>query len=262
MRKFFRRLIQALLVVVIFYCLWQIGSYLWERKQSDDSFASVQEKVTRYESPQKMGSGHKGPFPDLSEQVNYQGLMQELQRLNNDIVAYLEVSGTQIQYPVVQAGNNDYYLRRGINKKYSLPGIPFMDYRNAKDLSDQNTVIYGHMMNYVKTSMFGEFEHFLDQAYVDQSPKLFRLIHPTGVYYYRIIAVVRIHEEEDYREPNKEAQAFLADIEKLRKESVVQLGYDGPLSPNSRVVTLSTCTPDHDRTYRIALIGLLEKYDS
>ena len=82
--------------------------------------------------------------------VDYEGL----RAINDEIVGWIRVPDTTINYPIMQTGNNDYYLSYTFERNTNIAGSIFMDYRNAADFSDRNTIIYGHNM-YYSGVMFG-----------------------------------------------------------------------------------------------------------
>ena len=89
--------------------------------------------------------------------------LYNLYLINNDVVGWIRIEGTNINYPVMQ--NSEYYLRRNIYKEYSTYGTPFLaDYCNI-NLSD-NLIIYGHHIKGFK--MFGELEHYKNKEYYDK----------------------------------------------------------------------------------------------
>ena len=65
-------------------------------------------------------------------------------KVNNEIVSWISVYSTNINYPIVKSDNNEFYLNHNINKSYDSNGWTFMDYRNNSYLSDSNTIFYGH----------------------------------------------------------------------------------------------------------------------
>lgn len=67
-----------------------------------------------------------------------------LKQANSDTIAWLEVPGTDINYPVVHTDNNSYYLTHNFNKEYNEAGWIFADESNKFDGTDRNIVIYGH----------------------------------------------------------------------------------------------------------------------
>ena len=98
-----------------------------------------------------------------NEEIEYKVDFEKLKEINNQIVAYLKVNGTKIEYAVVQAKDNNYYLRRNLDKKYNVGGSIFMDYKNKLDGTDKNIVIYGH--NIKDGSMFGTLENILEEEW-------------------------------------------------------------------------------------------------
>lgn len=77
-----------------------------------------------------------------------------LKQINSDVKAWIYIKDTDINYPILQATDNDYYLKRDIYKRYSSAGSIFLDYNNEADFSDSNTVIYGH--NLKNKKMFAD----------------------------------------------------------------------------------------------------------
>ena len=89
----------------------------------------------------------------------------DMSALSDDVVAWLTVDDTIIDYPVMQGRDNNEYLNKDPFGNYSLAGSIFLDARNAPDFSDPYSLIYGHHMEYGK--MFGALDAFLEQAYFD-----------------------------------------------------------------------------------------------
>ena len=91
---------------------------------------------------------------------------QKLKEENSDIIAWIYCEDTPINYPVVLAKDNSYYLHRKINGDYGFAGTLFADYRNKGDFSDNNTIIYGHNMK--NDTMFGTITEYRNQEYFDE----------------------------------------------------------------------------------------------
>ena len=92
---------------------------------------------------------------------------ETLKKDNPDTVAYLEVTGTNINYIVVQGNDNDYYLNHNFNKKWNVAGWIFVDYHNRLDGTDQNIVVYGHAIQ--DGSMFGSLKKTLDKEWQENA---------------------------------------------------------------------------------------------
>ena len=89
---------------------------------------------------------------------------------NPDVVAWIQIPGTQINYPVVQGKDNDYYLHRDLNGQKSTAGTIFLDYADRADFSSLHNVLYGHHMK--NGSMFKDISRYKDQGYFDQHSEI------------------------------------------------------------------------------------------
>lgn len=99
---------------------------------------------------------------------------ESLKNLNADVIGWLTIDGTNIDYPIVQGEDNFKYLNTDATGEFALSGGIFLDYKNHSDFSDLNNIIYGHHMRSGK--MFGDLEKFREQTYFDT--------HESGKIYY------------------------------------------------------------------------------
>ena len=96
--------------------------------------------------------------------VNEAGeLTWDMSALSEDVVAWLTVDDTNIDYPVMQGIDNTEYLNKNPYGQYSLSGSLFLDSRNAPDFTDPYSLIYGHHMEYGR--IFGALDEYLDESY-------------------------------------------------------------------------------------------------
>lgn len=121
---------------------------------------------------------------------------RELYAKNHDLVGWLTVPGTGIDYPVLQTpGDNEYYLRRGYDKLYSLSGSLFLDEhcRTGPDAT-ANLIVYGH--NMADGSMFGKLDAYVDPAFYAEHPTFtFDTLTTAGTW--QVIAAFRAVVGED-----------------------------------------------------------------
>ena len=94
-----------------------------------------------------------------------EGYVWDMSALSEDVVAWLTIDDTSIDYPVMQGIDNSEYLNKDPFGEYSLAGSIFLDARNAADFSDPYSLIYGHHMEYGR--MFGALDEFLEEDYFD-----------------------------------------------------------------------------------------------
>lgn len=96
--------------------------------------------------------------------------VEKLQEENADVVGYIEIEGTSISYPVVQAKDNAYYMRRTYKKKKSQYGSIFVDYRYDFKKPSTNMLIYGHNIGNKKNKMFEELLQYEKETYYKKHP--------------------------------------------------------------------------------------------
>lgn len=96
----------------------------------------------------------------------HQDVQEVIREMSDEVVAWLKIDDTNIDYPVMQASDNTKYLNTDPYGDYSLAGSIFADSRNASDFSDYYTILYGHHMAH--DYMFGALDHFEDPKYFDQ----------------------------------------------------------------------------------------------
>lgn len=162
-----------------------------------------------------------------------------LRRTNADVVAWLYCAGTPVNYPVVQAENNEYYLTRNVEREKSDGGALFLDCRNNILAQDENFIVYGHRMK--DDSMFGTLPQYAEADYYTLHPIMY-LLTPEQNYRVDLFACRTVHSEEKYFEtsfPNK--TAFQRYLSKAVEQSYWQPDFEpGTGHPSITLVTCST----------------------
>lgn len=167
----------------------------------------------------------------------------ELKQKNSDTVAFLKVNGTNINYPVVQTNNNNYYLNHSYDKKYNEAGWVFMDYRNNVTDLNQNTVIYAH--GRWDTTMFGSLKNvFKNKWYENTDNYVVHLSTPTYNSLWQIFSVYKIPTETYYITTNfgstTSYQKFLTTIQDRSSYK-----FRANVNTDDKILTLSTCYDDN-----------------
>ncbi len=184
-------------------------------------------------------------------QVDFEKLRLE----GDEIIGWLYSEDTVINYPVVHCDNNDYYLNRLPNGTYSGGGTIFMDYRNSGDMSDWNSILYGHNMN--DDSMFGTLSDYRRQEYADEHSVMYFLM-PDQDYKIEIIGGYTTRATSDaYVIPGDlDGRDTLAEMAvKYSEFTPTWTSQEG-----DRLITLSTCTYEYDHA-RFILVGVLRELD-
>ena len=170
----------------------------------------------------------------------------ELIKKNSDTVAWIQVNNTNINYPVVKANDNDYYLNRSYDKKSNEAGWVFMDFRNSGTLNDKNTIIYAH--NRKDKTMFGSLKNvFQRDWYNNKDNHIIKMSTPGENSLWQIFSVYRTKVESYYITTEFENDnTYLEFLNNLRKRSIYE--FDATLNSNDSIITLSTCYTDNERT--------------
>lgn len=166
----------------------------------------------------------------------------ELESINQDVAGWLYMEALpDISYPIVQGTDNDYYLHHTYKKEDVFAGSIFVDCKNSKDFSDQNTIVYGHNMK--NGSMFGTLKQYKLQETVDKSP-YFWIITPDEAYKYKIFAIYTANVDGDtytlIKGPGTETVEY---GESMKAKSDIDMG-NYEFKQTDKMVTLSTCTGD------------------
>ncbi|GGN53373.1 MULTISPECIES: class B sortase [Oceanobacillus] len=161
---------------------------------------------------------------------------------NEELVGWITVDGTQIDYPILQADNNNDYLRKDFYKNYNILGSIFMDYRNDVTSLGKNTIVYGHRTK--DQSMFEGLTKYADKAFYEEH-KTFTFDTLYESYVAEVFAVYNTTTDFNY------IQTEFADDEDfnaLLKESLSHSLYETDVDVNAddHILTLSTCDYELD----------------
>ena len=177
------------------------------------------------------------PGPEYDEVAPISVDWDELMEINSEVVGWLYMPDTVINYPVMQTTDNDYYLHRDMNGNYSAAGTLFVDVFSMPKVIRSNYIIYGHHM--ASGSMFASLDKYSDPSYYDEHKKLYYLT-PEGNYRVELIAACVVESiQENY--PSyfmglEEYQAYLDSI--VERSTFVT---EAEVSTNYQLMSLSTC---------------------
>ena len=167
-----------------------------------------------------------------------------LRETGPDIIGWLTLPDTAINYPVTQKEDNEYYLHHLYDGTYNKVGCLFADYENQEDFSDRNTIIYGHNMR--DGSMFATLNEYDEQSYYDGHPQMY-LVTPGGGYIVEIFTAFVARPGESgsdtspWRLSFKDDGAYTTWLSEMAGRSVIET--DVTVTSSDKVLSLSTCTP-------------------
>ena len=167
--------------------------------------------------------------------------LEEAQKLNPDIKAWIRIDGTKIDYPVVQGVDNFEYLNLDYKRDYSLAGSIFMDYRNDPELTDHHIVIYGHNIN--GNLMFADVRSYRFESFFNQHREghLFTSKKDYKLDFFAYVEIDSYNETMYNVGYSKESLTddLITQI-KLNSKKYIDIG----LKSTDRIVLLSTCFGD------------------
>lgn len=234
---------------------WQIYQQLHEYSKGADSYTDLEEYVKLPEVPEDDSEEMLVPsesgetestrwWPDVD--------FEALREINPDLVGWLYIEGTEINYPVVQGADNQYYLKHLFTGEWNSSGCIFLDARNSTDLLDRNSILYGHHMK--DGSMFHGLMEYKSQEYYDEHPTVLFLT-PDANYEVKIFAGYVASVDADAW-----TVGFSSDLEfkewlrRARERSC----FTSEITPavTDRILTLSTCSYEFNNA-RFVLLGIL-----
>lgn len=185
-------------------------------------------------------------FPDVD--------FDSLREINPEIVGWIQIEDTNINYPIAQSEDNEYYLNHMFTREGNGSGGIFLDCRNRHDFSGRNNILYGHNMK--NGSMFHNLSYYKEQAFYDAHPT-YLLMTPEHNYVVEIFAVYPLSVYEDGWKLQFESDAeYAAWLEGCIAHSMVATKVEPQTT--DRVLTLSTCTYEFNNA-RLLVNGILHE---
>lgn len=262
MRRLFRFLLGLAACGVLLFSGVKLAAYIRESNQSNrlnenlvEEAVVVKEAVTQSDNSESTLEEETDDEQISIEAAPIEVDFEVLRETNSDVVGWLYCEDTPINLPVVQGEDNDYYLRRMIDGTWNSSGTLFVDYRNANDFTDGNTVIYGHNMK--NKSMFGTLSNYKDQSYFEEHPVMW-LLTPEANYKVELVAGYVTSSTSEIYSLGLSDEDIFALVEESIKQST--FSSDFQTSQGDKFLTLSTCSYEYDNA-RYVLIGHLNPLD-
>lgn len=220
MKKFFLNLLTIICIVTICISSFKIYTTLRDYKKADNVYSELRDT--------------KNNSDNTTEAT------KDLSSINSDYQFWINVEGTNIDYPVVQGSDNDFYLNHDFNKNYLPAGSIFLDYRNDFE-TDYNTVIYGHHMR--NSTMFGQMEKFKKEDFFEKN-KTITLTSKDDIYEYEIFAIGVYDADFGYNAVDfNDEDDFKIFLDKILSKSMYSRNI---VNSSDKIITLSTCSYEYD----------------
>lgn len=183
----------------------------------------------------------------------------ELKSINSEVFAYINILGTNIDYPIIY-DENEYYLNRTIEGEYDYHGTLFVQHYNTNTFKDKNTIIYGH--NLIDNTMFSQLHKYEDEQFFAEHKEIHIYIEGKNLTY-QIFAAFQftdVHIMYQYKfENNEQMQDFLTDA----KDIGTQMIWDESvkIKEDDCIITLSTCANGNQPKNRWLVLAVLNRED-
>lgn len=231
-------LIEVLLLVYV-YSLINITIWNYENYKTKNEINIINNIVipNNNENENNNENNNESKEIDLNN-INF----DELKKMNDNVVGWIEVKGTNINYPFVQTSDNSFYLNHSFDKTKNNTGWLFLDYRNNNEEFDKNNIIYGH--NIKSGYMFGTLNNILLSSWQSNSNyHVITIAKEKSISYWQTFSVYTVPSTTDYIEVNFQNNNDFINFTNLIKNRS-KYNFNVPLDENDKILTLSTCYKD------------------
>lgn len=254
-----RKIVVIVSALVLLGCLIYFA-YSGIMAAQNSNTTSKLSKLMHQDEDETWADIHK-KYPNVKFPEGMQIKFASLYAQNQDLVGWISIPGLNIDFPVMQDGNDTFYLRHNFNRDYTVYGTPFLSrYNNIKTL-DQNSTIYAHSMRR-DDQMFTPLKEYRSVDGFKKNPLIeFSTLYKD--YYFKVYAVFISNGDSsgdngylfDYTW-NKfgTTQNFVDFVRSINQRKLYSTGVD--ISTSDKLLTLSTCTYDFDDC-RLVVVGRL-----
>ena len=208
--KILNKIVNIVLILIIFICIYNISEKLIEYNKADNSYEKI--RVEKEE--------------------------ENLYDKYEDYRGWIKIDNTNINYPIVQGKDNSFYLDKDINKNYLSSGSIFMNYLNH-GFNDENTVLFGHHMR--NKTMFAQLKKYKEKEFFYGDNDIVIEVENGKVLKYKVFSAYVTDAKDNYIKTNFDDKAQYKEfLEDIKNKS--QYKSDIDVNENDKIITLSTCS--------------------
>ncbi len=227
----------AVLLAVMAFSGWKVFTILVEYRQGEQTYQQMEELSLLPPAEEE----------NRTPSRNFEALWE----VNPDVVAWISIPGTTIDYPVVQGLDDKYYLRRMITGEWNIAGSIFLDAQCSPDFSDPCSIIYGHNMR--NSTMFSDLAKYKQQEFYDTYP-IGQLETPEGIFEIKFFSGFVADSGHKVWDLSQAREDFPSWVSEMAGQSQFQSGVVP--RETDRILVLSTCSYEFDNA-RFVLLGML-----
>ncbi len=246
-------LIFLILFITLNISIYNIIKWKLDSNKTNEEINTIQENTNIEEVKDNKGTEiikqakkipKENPYWDYIKMNMIDVNFDNLKKINSDVVGWIKVNGTNINYPFVQSKDNKYYLTHSFNKSYNNAGWVFLDYRN-NNINNRNTIIYAH--GRTDKTMFGTLRKVLNNGWINNTNNyVIKISTEKENSLWQIFSIYHIPTTNDYLQTEfkdeREYQRFL-NILKNRSNH----NFNTSIISNDTILTLSTCYNDSEK---------------
>ena len=266
-----KNIILILMFLILFITLnisiYNIIKWKLDSNKTNEEINTIQENTNIEEVKDNKGTEiikqaekipKENPYWDYIKMNMINVNFDNLKKINSDVVGWIKVNGTNINYPFVQSKDNKYYLTHSFSKSYNNAGLVFLDYRN-NNINNRNTIIYAH--GRTDKTMFGTLRKVLNNGWINNTNNyVIKISTEKENSLWQIFSIYHIPTTNDYLQTEfkdeREYQRFL-NILKNRSNH----NFNTSITSNNTILTLSTCYNDSEKmVVHAKLIKKQKKY--
>ena len=260
-----RKIIMDVAIITIVCCCFSFVDLFIERQEQLRQKEQIKETIIdtdEFDENQYVEAWQDvfAKYPNIQFPENMNLKYSYLYAVNQDLVGWVKIPNTNLDVQVVQADDNDYYLRRDFYGKTSRYGCPYLDFKNDPQYLDDNTVIYGHHMT--DGLMFSNLDKYKTLEGYKESPIIeYSTLYET--YYFKVFAAFISNAktaDDNGNFFNFIVTDFLTDekfngfVDEVEKRSIFNT--DVNVQPDDKLITLVTCSYEFDSA-RLVVMGRL-----
>ncbi|MGL4875096.1 MAG: class B sortase [Clostridium sp.] len=218
-----KKILVGILAVISIFCFAQVGGKYFEDEEAKTVYKEIEEIEKNIENE------------NIEEAEKLKKKYSEMKKINGDYIFWLNVKGTNINYPVAKSKDNYEYLHMNFDKNKNSSGAIFMDFSNRTD--DFNTIVHGHNMK--NGTMFNNLVKFKDAEFYKKNKEI-TIYKENEKEVYEIFSVYVVEAEEDFlrRSYSKEYIEYI-NSKNIYKEKI-------EIKEKDKIITLSTCSYEFD----------------
>ena len=208
--KILNKIVNIVLILIIFICIYNISEKLIEYNKADNSYEKI--RVEKEE--------------------------ENLYDKYEDYRGWIKIDNTNINYPIVQGKDNSFYLDKDINKNYLSSGSIFMNYLNHGS-NDENTVLFGHHMR--NKTMFAQLKKYKEKEFFYGNNDIVIEVENGKVLKYKVFSAYVTDSKDNYIKTNfDDKDQYKEFLEDIKNKSLYKSDID--VNENDKIITLSTCS--------------------